>query len=152
MSFLSFSFLFFSFLFFSFLFFSFFFSFLSFRFYLFIHERRGERGRDTGRGRGRLPVGSLMWDSIPGRWDHSLAKGRCLTPEPPRCPLIFFLIRNSCFGCFFGNLTVTMLEGLQPLRSSGACPVSHLPPRGLGYVLRCRARALERGDVTLLVL
>ena len=36
------------------------------RFYLFIHERHRERGRDIGRGRSRLPVGSLMQDSIPG--------------------------------------------------------------------------------------
>ena len=35
-------------------------------FYLFIHERPTERGRDTGRGRSRLPAGSPMWDSIPG--------------------------------------------------------------------------------------
>ena len=32
------------------------------RFYLFIHERHTDRGRDTGRGRSRLHVGSLMWD------------------------------------------------------------------------------------------
>ena len=36
------------------------------RFYLFMHERHRERGRDTGRGRNGLPVGSPMWDSIPG--------------------------------------------------------------------------------------
>ena len=31
--------------------------------------RDRERGRDIGRGRGRLPVGSPMWDSIPGPRD-----------------------------------------------------------------------------------
>ena len=36
------------------------------RFYLCIHERHGERGRDIGRGRSRFPVGNPMWDSIPG--------------------------------------------------------------------------------------
>ena len=36
---------------------------------LFIHERHRE-SRDTGRGRSRLPVGSLMQDSISGPWDH----------------------------------------------------------------------------------
>ena len=36
------------------------------RFYLFIHERHGERGRDIGRGRSRLLVGSPMQNSIPG--------------------------------------------------------------------------------------
>ena len=33
---------------------------------LFIHERHTERGRDTGRGRSRLPAGSPKQDSIPG--------------------------------------------------------------------------------------
>ena len=46
------------------------------RFCLFIHEntQRGERSRDTGRGRGWLHAGSLMWDSVlvPGLQDHSL--------------------------------------------------------------------------------
>ena len=41
-------------------------------FYLFIHERQTERGRDTGRGRSRLPVvepdvglGPRTWKSCP---------------------------------------------------------------------------------------
>ena len=42
------------------------------RFYLFIHERHRERGRDTGRGRSRLHAGSLTWDSILGLQDHTL--------------------------------------------------------------------------------
>ena len=42
------------------------------RFYLFIHNRQRERGRDTGRGRSRLHAGSPMWDSIPGLQDHTL--------------------------------------------------------------------------------
>ena len=32
-----------------------------------------DRGRDTGRRRGRLPAGSPMWDSIPGPWDPNLS-------------------------------------------------------------------------------
>ena len=36
------------------------------RFYLFIHKRHRDRGRDSGRGRSRLPAGILMWDSILG--------------------------------------------------------------------------------------
>ena len=39
-------------------------SFFFLRFYLFIHERPKERGRDTGRGRGRLHAGSPMQDSL----------------------------------------------------------------------------------------
>ena len=41
------------------------------RFYLCIHERHRERGRDTGRGRSRLHAGSLSQDSILGLQDHS---------------------------------------------------------------------------------
>ena len=43
-------------------------------FYLFIHERHRERGRDIGRGRSRLPKGSLVQDSIPGSQDHHLSQ------------------------------------------------------------------------------
>ena len=32
-------------------------------------DRERERERDIDRGRSRLPVGSLMWDLIPGSWD-----------------------------------------------------------------------------------
>ena len=35
--------------------------------------RDRERGRDTGRGRSRLPKGSQMWNSVPGLWDHALS-------------------------------------------------------------------------------
>ena len=42
------------------------------RFYLFIHERHRDRGRDTGRGKSRVPVESLMQDSLPGPWNHDL--------------------------------------------------------------------------------
>ena len=33
-----------------------------------------EKGRVTGRGRSRLPMGSLMRDSIPGPRDHDLSR------------------------------------------------------------------------------
>ena len=46
------------------------------RFYLFMRDT--ERGRDTGRGRSRLPVGSLMWDLIPGPQDHDLSRRQML--------------------------------------------------------------------------
>ena len=38
---------------------------------VFIHET--QRGRDTGRGRSRLPARSPMWDSIPGPREHDLS-------------------------------------------------------------------------------
>ena len=36
------------------------------RFLKFIRERHNERGRDIGRGRSKLPMGSPMQDLIPG--------------------------------------------------------------------------------------
>ena len=42
------------------------------------HERHTERGRDTGRGRSRLPEGSPIWDSIPGHQDHDLSQRQTL--------------------------------------------------------------------------
>ena len=40
--------------------------------------RDTERGRDTGRGRSRLSMGSLMWHSIPGLRDHELSQRQML--------------------------------------------------------------------------
>ena len=45
--------------------------------YLFTETHR-ERGRDTGRGRSRLPAGSLVQDSIPGPQDHVLGQRQAL--------------------------------------------------------------------------
>ena len=49
-----------------------------FVFNLFIHERHRERGRDIGRGRSRLPEGSLTWDLIPRPRDHALCQRQML--------------------------------------------------------------------------
>ena len=60
--------------------------------YLFIYKWETERGRDTGRGRSRFLVGSLMWDLIPGLRDHNLSQRQMLNLwAPPRCPPPFFL-------------------------------------------------------------
>ena len=40
--------------------------------------RDTQRGRDTGRGRSRLPAGSPMWDLIPGLQDHTLSQRQML--------------------------------------------------------------------------
>ena len=47
---------------------------------LFIYswEMHRERGKDTGRGRRRLPARSPMWDSIPGSQDHALSQRQIL--------------------------------------------------------------------------
>ena len=48
--------------------------------------RDTERGRDIGRGRSRLRARSPMQDLILDARVMPLAKGRCSTDEPPRCP------------------------------------------------------------------
>ena len=54
-------------------------------FYLFIHERHTKRGRDTGRGRSRILVVSLLQDSVPGPWDQDLSRRQTLShPGAPR--------------------------------------------------------------------
>ena len=46
--------------------------------YLLMRDTERERGGDTGRGRSRLPVGSLMQNSIPGPRDHDLSQKQTL--------------------------------------------------------------------------
>ena len=48
--------------------------------------RDRKRGRDTGRGRSRLCAGSLMWDSILGLQDHTLAEGSAKPLGHRDCP------------------------------------------------------------------
>ena len=46
---------------------------------LFIYyDRHRERGRDIAKGRSRIPMGSLMQDSIPGPQDHDLSQRQML--------------------------------------------------------------------------
>ena len=46
---------------------------------LFIYsERHTERGKDTGRGRSRVPAGNPVWDPIPGPWGHTLSRRQML--------------------------------------------------------------------------
>ena len=44
----------------------------------FFHDRRREKGRNTGNGRSRFSKRSQMWDSIPGPWDHNLSQRQML--------------------------------------------------------------------------
>ena len=48
-----------------------------------VTERERKRGRDTGRGRSRLPAGSPMQDLILGLRDHALSY--------PGAPIVQFL-------------------------------------------------------------
>ena len=45
---------------------------------LFIYDRHRKRGRDTGRGRGRLHAGSPTRDSVLGLQDHALGQRQVL--------------------------------------------------------------------------
>ena len=58
--------------------------------------RDTERGRDKGRGRSRLPVGSLMLNLMPGPGDHDLAEGTQLLSHPG-APGKFFLTYRRHF-------------------------------------------------------
>ena len=64
------------------------------RFYFFIHERHTERGRDIGRGRSRLPMGSPVWDSIPGPQDHALNQRQTFHTLNP-IPVTFYRLCSS---------------------------------------------------------
>ena len=65
------------------------------RFYLFIHERRRERGRDTAEGE----AGSLQkaWCGTQSQDPRIMpwTKGRRSTPEPPRYPLYSYLTAKN---------------------------------------------------------
>ena len=63
----------------------------SFYFIIYLLMRDTKRGRDIGRGRSRLPEGSLMWDSIPEPWDHHLTQRQMLNHWATQMPLHFKL-------------------------------------------------------------
>ena len=46
-----------------------------------------ERGRDTGRGRSRLPAGNPMLDLIPQPWDHDLSQRQMLNHWATQVPV-----------------------------------------------------------------
>ena len=46
--------------------------------YLFIHERHTEEAETQAEGEAGSSAGSLMWDSIPGPWDHDLSRRQML--------------------------------------------------------------------------
>ena len=78
-------------------------SFFKKRFYLFIHDTHTytHRGRDTGRGRNRLPARNQIWDSILDRGITPWVKGRLSTTEPPRHPHpLVSLIRSVALLAF----------------------------------------------------
>ena len=62
------------------------------RFYLFIHERQKQRDRD--RERSRLPVGSLMQDSILVSQDHSLSRRQTLNHWATQAPQLMGILNS----------------------------------------------------------
>ena len=99
--------------------------------------RDTEIGRDTGRGRSRLPVGSPMQDSIAGPQDHDLSQGRHSTTEPPRCSFIwispvisqmpFFLFCIS--GCIW-FLSLSLFHDLDTFEKYQPVILVTVPPFG----------------------
>ena len=57
--------------------------------------RDTQRGRDTGRGRIRLPAGNPRWDWVPGPQDHALSQRQAL--NHPGAPLIFYMTNFTYF-------------------------------------------------------
>ena len=58
-----------------------------FKDFIYLFMRDTERGRNIGRGRSRLPVGSPMWDSLLGHWDQDLSQRQTLNHWATWCPL-----------------------------------------------------------------
>ena len=58
--------------------------------------RDTQRGRDIDRERSRLPMGSPMWDSILGLWDHVLSRRQMLNHQATQASLFvsFFVGRK----------------------------------------------------------
>ena len=60
--------------------------------------RDRETGRDIGKGRSRLPIGSPMWDSIPGLWDYALSQKQMLNGWPTQASLFMILFVIPLFS------------------------------------------------------
>ena len=82
--------------------------------YLFIRDR--ERGRDIGRRSSRLPMGSLMWDLIPGSRITPWAKGRRSTTKATQVSQyhhqfnLSFIDGNLFFPQFFTLINGTFIH------------------------------------------
>ena len=68
--------------------------------------RDTERGRDAGRGRGRLHVGSPTQDSIPGPRGHTLGRRQMLHRRAPHVLLHGMLIKSEGRCLVFGGTVV----------------------------------------------
>ena len=93
---------------------------------LFIHDRHTERGRDIGRGRSRLPEGSLMWTQSQDPGITTWAKG--LPTEPPQRP--YARVSKQKWDCWVTGLVMSFqLFSLWPIvRNTFFTPESGKPP------------------------
>ena len=71
------------------------------------------RGRDTGRGRSRLHVGSPIWDSIPGLQDHALSH--------PGIPCLDILEDNQTPF----SVSSINIENIEQVHSRNSLPIIH---------------------------
>ena len=98
--------------------------------FIYLFMRHTERGKDTGRGRSRLPVGSLMWDSIPGPWDHDLSQGQMLNCWASQVPLERTLNSGSQFnrsGSLLDSVCVSYYNPVWLLRWSSLKNMNYTP-------------------------
>ena len=116
------------------------------RFYLFIHGRHTERGRDIiGRGRSRLPVWNMMQDLIPGPQDHNLRQRQMLNywanQVPQHVPFLqlrptFLTDQDSCSGT---QLTPT-----------GPCSYCYFAPKDLSLTSTAEAVLLSPAQMAFI--
>ena len=83
------------------------------RFYLFIHESHGERGRDTGRGEAGFMQGAWCGTQSQDPGIMTWAKGRCSATPNSLFSFFFFLniiyVKRSCLGIGLGSVSLSIV-------------------------------------------
>ena len=103
------------------------------RFYLFIHQRHTERGRDTAEGEADSPQEARWcrtWSRTPGimPWD----KGRCSTAELPRHPMNCIYLKGIL------SWSKTWIPNKAPGSKEAANKTNSLPHKKLILHLECK--------------
>ena len=120
--------------------------------YLFMRETKRERGRDTGRGRSRLPAGSPMQKLILGLWDHNLSQRQMINHWATQMPLFAWIFKdsfyfnlwlpnftslwNKCCCCCFINGPHNINACLYP-RGTGLSDLDFFPALHMDVTLKC---------------
>ena len=79
--------------------------------YLLIYKRHREREAETCRGRGRLPAGSPMRNSIPGLGSRPEPKADAQPLSHPGIPVRFSFIKLKTFICLPSFLRIVIMKG-----------------------------------------